>query len=116
MSPRGVKLCSVICYKSGTTGDSTTVHRNSPVSAFTELNNPFCVNGDDVVVVDMNGGGLSGIDDGEWPPRSPLGMKPSSIVTTRTVLVDSSIRRRPVGLKVCTCASAMVRGVETRVV
>ena len=94
--------------------------RNSPITALDELNNPFCLKGDDVVVVDMNCGGLSGIDNGgwlvKWSPRSPLWTKVSSMVGTGSVAVDSSICRRPVGLKVCTRALAIVRGnlVETR--
>lgn len=83
------------------------LHRNPPVSSLGKLNNPFCLNGD-VVVVDMECGGLSGIDDGgwsaKWPPRSPLGTKLSSMVETGSVPVDSSICRRPVGLKVSTRA------------
>src|SRR6266702_4225889 len=89
------------------------IYRNPPVSVLAKLNNPFCLKGD-VVVVDMKYGGLSGIDDGgwlaKWPPRSPLGTKLSSMVGTGSVPVDSSICRRPVGLKVSTRASAMVRG------
>lgn len=85
-------------------------HRGTPVSALAKFDNPFC----DVVVVDIECGGLSGIDDGgwaKWPPRSPLGTKPSSMIETGSALVDSSICKRPVGLKISVCTLAMVRDI-----
>jgi hypothetical protein len=60
----------------------------------------------------MKCGGSSGTDDGyfaEWLPKSPLGTKVSSMVETGSVLMDSSICKRPVGLKVSVCTSAMAR-------
>lgn len=60
----------------------------------------------------MKCGGSSGTDDGylaKRPSKSPLGTKLSSIVEMGSVPVDSSICKRPVGLKDSVCTSAMVR-------
>lgn len=87
------------------------IHLDSPVSALAKFDTLFC----DVVVVvavDMKCGGSSGTDDGclaKRSPKSPLGTKLSSMIETGSVPVGSSICKRPVGLNVSVCTSAMVR-------